>query len=110
MYLVRSIQRSEKVAFIDRLGKNRHVVVPLPFIPRQPFDKVAIVHGPRVLGFDLDRVEEVDEDVVIGSRGAAIIKAKSLIHVKQQRPRLGKARIPGFQGVRYLPRWSNIAR
>lgn len=97
------------MAFIDRLGRNRRVVVPLPFVPRRAFDKVAIIHGPRVLGFDLDHVEEVEDDVVVGSRGTAIIKAKSLLHVKQRRPRLGKARVSGFQGVRYVPRWSDLA-
>ena len=110
MYLVRSIQRRETESFIDRLGRNRRVVVPLPFVPRRAFDRVAIIHGVRVLGFDLDRVEEVDEDIVVGSQGAAVIKAKSLIHVRQKRPRLGKARIPGFQGVRYVARWSDVAR
>jgi hypothetical protein len=110
MYLVRCVQRSERVAFIDRLGKNPKVTVPLPFMPRRSFGNVAIIHGVRVLGFKLARVEEVDRDVIVGSSGTAVIKAKSLIHVKQQRARVGKARIPGFQGVRYFGRWSDFGR
>lgn len=109
MYLVRSIQQSEEADFIDELGGDPDVSLPLPFVPRRSFDKVAIIHGSRVLGFELDRVEHVDEDVVIGSRGAAVIKAKSLIHVKQKRRRVGKARISGFQGIRYAARWSDVA-
>lgn len=109
MYLVRSIQQGEETDFIDQLGVDPSVTLPLPFVPRRSFDRVAVIHGARVLGFELDRVVEVDEDAVVGSLGAVVIKAKSQIHVKRKAPRVGKARIPGFQGVRYVPRWSDVA-
>lgn len=74
------------------------------------FDRVAVIHGDRVLGFELDRVEQMDQNVVVGSRGAKKIKAKSRIHVKLGMRKVGKARVRGFQGVRYMAEWSSIAR
>jgi len=110
MYLVRSIQEHESTTWVDQLGRDPAVVLPLPYVPRRSFDKVVVIHGRRALGFEFARVEKVDEDAVVGSRGSLIIKAKAYIHVKKNTRRVGKARISGFQGIRYVFRWSDIAR
>src|SRR5712691_2077164 len=108
MYLVRSIQRGERPKWVDQVGVKPGATLPLPFVPTRPFDRVAVIHGDRVLGFELDRVEEIDEDAVVGSRGSMTIKAKSQIHVRLGTRKAGKARVRGFQGVRYMPRWSDV--
>jgi len=110
MYLVRCIQRGEEAKFVDQLGADADVILPLPVVPRRSFDRVAVIHRDRVLGYELDHVERVDEDIPVGSRGVPVVKAKSLIHVKQKPPRRGKARITGFQGIRYVARWADVAQ
>jgi hypothetical protein len=109
MYLVRCIQRGEDTQFVDQLGLDADVILPLPVVPRRSFERVAVIHGDRVLGYDLDHVEIVDEDIPVGSRGVPVVKAKSRIHVKQQVPRRGRTRIRGFQGIRYVARWGALA-
>jgi hypothetical protein len=109
MYLVRSIQEREESDFVDQLGADSDVILPLPVVPRRPFDRVAVIHGDRVLGYELDHVERVNENVPVGSRRTPVVKARSLIHVKQKPPRRGRARMAGFQGIRYVARWSDVA-
>lgn len=109
MYLARTVQQSERPKWLAHLGARKGFSLPLPFVPRRDFDKVAVIHRDTVLGFELYRVERVAEDAAVGSRGSLTIKAKSRIHVKLGRPRTGRSRIRGFQGIRYIARWSDIA-
>ena len=109
MYLVRAIQAHETAKWVNQLGADPEATLPLPFVPRRRFAKLIIVHGNRVLGFALDHIELVDEDSVVGSAGAIVIAAKSKIHVRRGKPRLGQPKIAGFQGIRYARRWSDIA-
>jgi len=110
MYLVRAIQTRETAKWVNQLGVDPEATLPLPFVPRRTFDKLIIVHGNRVLGFVLADIELVDEDSVVGSAGSIVIAAKSKIHVKRGKPRLGQSKTAGFQGIRYARRWSDVAR
>lgn len=109
MYLVRTIQARESAVFLDQLGSNHKAFLPLPSVPRREFDRVAIIHAGRVLGFELDRVEPCDEEVEVGSKADEVIHAKVKVFVKQKPPREGIARIRGFQGIRYKASWFEIA-
>lgn len=110
MHLVRAIQAHEKAAWIDQFGRHPGAALPLPVVPRRQFDKLILIHGDRALGFDVDRIEQVNRKVVVGSRGQIVIKARCRVHIKRGPLRTGKATIRGFQGIRYAPRWSDVVR
>jgi hypothetical protein len=110
MYLIRSIQRDEKASWVDQLGVNPKVRLPLPGVPRRKFDKVIVIHGARALEFDLDHIQPVNnKHVVVGSKGKIIIKARAYIYVKVGTRRLWRATIRGFTGIRYKQRRSSVA-
>ena len=110
MYLVRSIPRHETAPWVDQLGVDSRWSLPLPGIPRQPFTGVIVIHGPRALEFELDRIQRVRRKrVVVGSQRTTVIKARALIHVKTGMRRVLRATIPGFQGIRYTQHRSAVA-
>jgi hypothetical protein len=110
MYLVRSIQCNETAPWVDQLGVDPTVSLPLPGVPRRQFNKVIVIHGPRALEFELDHIQRVHRtNVVVGSRGAIVIKAMAHIYVKVGTRHLWRASIRGFTGIRYTRRRSAVA-
>jgi len=110
MYLVRTIQHHEDTAWVDQLGEDLECFIPLPMMPQQTFERVAVIHGDRMLEFELDRIEQRSGDEPVGASQDVIIRAKVAIYVKPGPLRIGRALIPGFQGIRYAERWEEIAR
>ena len=108
-YLVRTIQRDEETAWVDQLGVDPACYLPLPVVPRRRFQQVAVLHGGRVLGFDLDRIQPASGHVPVGTYSQVLIDARVLIYVKPGPLRIGSPLIRGFQGIRYASQWSAIA-
>jgi hypothetical protein len=111
MYLVRTIQRTERPEWVDQLGRDPEFSLPLPIVPRRDFTQVIVIHGERALGFDRDRVEVVDtpEDAPVGTRDEPVIQARSYVYVRRGPKRIGRAKVRGFTGIRYIEHWSDVA-
>lgn len=109
-YLVRKIQQDEETAWVDQLSVDPACYLPVPVVPRRPFQQVAVLHRGRILEFDLDRIQPASGHVPVGAYSQVLIDARVLIYVKPGPLRIGSPLIRGFQGIRYAQRWSRSPR
>ena len=111
MYLVRTIQRTESREWVDQLGRDPECTLPLPIVPRRHFTKVIVIHGERALEFDLACIKQVNtpEDTPVGTYNTPVIHVRSYIYVRRGPNGMGRAKVRGFTGSRYVDDWSDVA-
>ena len=105
MYLARTIQKREPSRWVRTLASDPDIFIPLPFTPRQVFDRVIVLHRDDVYVFKLARL-------VSGKKGTAMcgeaadqpVGDVARIHVVPSSCKRFRRRpsFRGFQGIRYF--------